>query len=440
MGKWPRISLVTPSFNQEKYIAETVESVMTQGYPYLEHIVIDGGSTDGTLKILKQYPHLKIISEPDHGQAEAINKGFRLATGEIWGFLNSDDSLLPGALYRIAKEIDPKQGRHIVMGRCRFIDEHGHFIGIEHPSYFESHRRVLAIWKGHTIPQPAVFWTAKVWRDCGPMDEGLQFALDYDLFCRFSQKYRFHFIDQILATYRLHSGSKTEQQNETERLEGAARISRRYWGSLLSLMYWQLAFSLAWYRFNRVGRARSLLLQAKEAWGKGDVMRAFACAVVGQILAPEVVFYVTLYPPLKGVSKGILRRILRFRRHTSDISPQTAAYFGHTDPWPDGWVGPHLIISRVAGFDAHAVFIQGWMDLRYVSQPFVLTARVDGQWAGQQHIEKSGNFRLELPLPQAPSPGMHAVEVRASAWFVPHRFKGNKDYRPLSFRIEKIHL
>src|SRR5262245_60443486 len=110
MATWPRISIVTPSFNQGQYIAETIESVLAQKYPDVEHIVMDGGSTDSTLDILQRYPHLHVISESDRGQADAINKGFRLVTGTIWGFLNSDDTLLPGTLARVAQEIDPVHG------------------------------------------------------------------------------------------------------------------------------------------------------------------------------------------------------------------------------------------------------------------------------------------------------------------------------------------
>ena len=440
MAKQPRISIVTPSFNQGRYIASTIESVLAQEYPNVEHIVVDGSSTDGTVEILKQYPHLKTFSEPDRGQGEAINKGFRLATGEIWGFLNSDDTLLPGALHRVAQEINPEEGRHIVMGRCRFIDEHDHFIGIEHPSRFENHRRVLAIWKGYAIPQPAVFWTPKVWRECGPMDEELRFALDYDLFCKFSLKYRFHFIDQILATYRLHPESKTEQQNENERLQEAIRISRRYWGSRFSLMHWQLAFSLAGYRFNRRNRARNLLLQAKEAWRKGHVLRASTYAIAGQILAPEVAFYVALYPPMRRISKTTLKKILSLRAEGRDRSPQTAAYFDHTDLWPDGWSGPRLRMSREAGPDTRAVWVRGWVDLTYMRKPFFLSVWVEDQFIGQRHIQESGDFELEFPLPQKLVPGMYPVEVQASTWFVPHHFSANNDHRPLSFKMADLRL
>ena len=438
--KWPSISIVTPSFNQGKYVGSMIESVLSQDYPNLQHIVIDGGSTDGTLEILSRYPHLKVISESDHGQAEAINKGFRLATGEIWGFLNSDDTLLPGALKRVAQEIDPRNGRHIVMGRCRFIDEYGRFTGIEHPTYFKNHRRVLEIWKGHMLPQPAIFWTPEVWTACGSMDEGLKFTLDYDLFCRFSQKYRFYPIDAVLATYRLHSESKTEQWTEMQRLEDGIRISRRYWGPPFAAMYWQLTFSLAWYRLNRVGRARALFHEAKDAWQRRAIPQALSYGLMSGILAPEVAFYVTLYPRATDFSKKVLRGLSGRRRQTRSVSPQTAAYFDRTQLWGDRWAGPRLLVTCEAGHDARDLFIQGWSDLKYLNGSLFLTVLVDGQWVGQQQLDTSGDFCLEFPLPTQLKAGTHTVEVQSSDWFVPHAFARNKDYRPLSFRMEEIRL
>src|SRR2546423_4123289 len=131
--QFPRISVVTSSYNQGKFIGRTIESVLAQDYPNLEHIVVDGMSTDDTPAVLARYPHLKVIREPDSGQSEAINKGFRLATGDIFCFLNSDDTFLPDALHRVAQEIDPAQGRHVVMGRCAYIDEEDVPNRIEHP-------------------------------------------------------------------------------------------------------------------------------------------------------------------------------------------------------------------------------------------------------------------------------------------------------------------
>ncbi len=236
-GGLPRISIVTSSYNHARFIGRTIESVLAQGYPDVEHIVVDGMSTDHTVEVLAGYTHLKVIREPDRGQADAINKGFRTATGQIFAFLNSDDTLEPGALHAIATAIDPRVGRHVVLGRCRFIDERDRFLGVEHPSGFTSHRRVLEIWKGHLLPQPAVFWTREVWETCGPLSINERLMLDYDLFCRFSKRYTFWPLDRILANYRLHLDSITSSMTDAERLEQAIQVSRRYWGSPLEVQY-----------------------------------------------------------------------------------------------------------------------------------------------------------------------------------------------------------
>lgn len=434
MDRWPRITIVTPSYNQGKYIAETIESVLAQEYPNVEHIVMDGGSTDDTLAILRRYPHLKVISEPDRGQSDAINKGFRMATGKIWGYLCSDDTLLPGALHRVAQEIDPARGRHIVMGRCRFIDENSKFTGIEHPSHFASHRRMLEIWKGHLIPQPAVFWTPEVWKTRGPLDMQLKYHMDYDLFCRFSQKYRFHFFDQVIATYRLHTESKTQGWSEADRLEDSIRLSRRYWGSPLVPMYWQLNLSLAWYQFNRVGRARSLYEKAREARHHRQLMRGSLYMLAAGSLAPDVAFYIAVYPRLRRFAKGVLSRILERFADMRRQKPQTAVYMGYTNVWSDRWVGPRLVTTRQVGPGAQRVIIRGEADLRYIRQPFVLTVLIDDQVMGQQRIEQTGHFELDLRLPLPLSAGAHTVEVRSNAWWVHHYIAQSGDYRPLAWR------
>src|SRR5262249_25106976 len=176
--RWPRISLVTPSFNQGQFIGRTIDSVLAQDYPDLEHIIVDGMSGDETPAVLARYPHLRVIRERDRGQADAVNKGFRAATGDVLGFLNSDDTLAPGALRHVARAIDPARGRHVVMGRCRFIDADDHCTGLEHPCLFTGQRRVLEVWRGHGIPQPAVFWTRGVWQRCGPLEEREHLVLD----------------------------------------------------------------------------------------------------------------------------------------------------------------------------------------------------------------------------------------------------------------------
>ncbi len=244
MSTLPHLSIITPSFNQGRFIGQTIDSVLAQDYPNVEHIVVDGMSTDETPAVLARYPHLRIIREPDRGAADAINKGFRLARGEVLGYLNSDDTLLPGALHRVAREMAPS--RHVVVGRCVYTDEEGASLGVEHPWLPDlSPRRLLQVWKGNPVPQPATFWSAEAWRRCGPLDEAEHLVFDYDLMCRLRHCYRFHGIDQVLATYRLHGNSKSCLSRQREVVDRAVRVSRRYWGPASSPLHWRLRLSLA---------------------------------------------------------------------------------------------------------------------------------------------------------------------------------------------------
>ena len=295
----PRISVITPSFNQGRYIEATILSVLDQGYPDLEHIVVDGGSTDETLDILARYPHLTVISEPDRGQAEAVNKGLRLASGEIIGWLNSDDTYYPGALAGAAKTIDTEKGIFIAMGRCAYIDETGEPTGAEHPSAFVSHRRVVEIWKGYTIPNPAVFFHRTVYEVCGGLDESLYFALDYDLFCRYTSRFAITSVDRIWATYRLHRSAKTSEQSQGELLERSLQVSRRYWGENGSCQWWRYQLSF-WCYGGALGIASlKRLNRAEKAWGERSYRPFVANLLLAGIIFPPVVIRCLLLPKIK---------------------------------------------------------------------------------------------------------------------------------------------
>ena len=439
MEKGPRISIVTPSFNQGKFIGETIESVLRQNYPNVEHIVMDGASTDGTLKVLARYPHLRVISEPDSGQAEAINKGFRMATGDIWGFLNSDDTLMPNALISVAREFALDRGPDVVMGRCRFVDEKGHYLGIEHPSYFESHQRVLAVWKGHFIPQPAVFWKKKVWDKCGGMDENLNSQwIDYDLFCRFSKSFKFHPINRILATYRLHGHSKSEKSSVDDRLEEAIQISRRYWGRTWSPKFLKLAISLGWFRFDRIGRARRLVALARESRRHHNRRKTIISALSAFFLAPEVAFYTSFNPAFRHKIQGFFRSALERLRRRNDIDPRTAAYLEHHNVWEDNRVGPSLTVTRNCDAAVKSIQIKGHMDLSYMPRNPFLIVFVNGQEVGRKSFKRSGDFSLNFELPKNVPRDPITIEIRATSWYVPHSFYKNGDFRPISWRMEDI--
>ena len=267
------------------------------------------------------------------------------------------------------------------------------------------------------------------------MDLGLKYHLDYDLFCRMSKYYRFHMIDQVLATYRLHAESKTETWGEAERMADSIRLSQRYWGPPWSLMYWQLALSLASYHFDRRGRARRLHWKAQEQRRHHQSFAAVASEVTASVLAPEVVFYVGLYPQLKDHAKGTLKKTLNRLVTPRRTAPQTAAYRDRATVWDDGWVGPKLLIKRTVGPDVQTVLVRGEVDFRFITAPLVLTLVIDGQEISKQQLEHTGAFCAKWLLEHPLSPGLHQFEIRANTWFVHHHFTGSRDYRPLAWRV-----
>jgi len=177
---WPRVSIVTPSYNQGQFIEETIRSVLLQGYPDLEYIIIDGGSTDGSVDIIRKYePWLAYwVSEPDKGQADAINKGWRKATGEFLSWLNSDDILLPNALVQAVSHLVANRDSLLVYCDQRVIDENSNMLFEIHLPDFEL-RDVIRSWL-NPVNQPGFLMRSKVLKCVGFLDENLSFSMDFD--------------------------------------------------------------------------------------------------------------------------------------------------------------------------------------------------------------------------------------------------------------------
>lgn len=435
MDSLPRISVVTPSLNQGSFLERTIESVVAQGYPDVEHLVVDGMSTDTTPEVLARHPHLRLIREPDQGQADALNKGLHAATGAVLCVLNSDDTFAPGALHRVAAEIDPARGRHVVLGRCRFVDEADRFLGMEHPSGFESHRRVLEIWKGHALPQPATFWSREAWERCGPFDGSAGPFLDYDFFCRLSREYDFHHVDQVLAHYRLHARSQTASMSDRERLERVIPVSRRYWGPPTRALYWRLLSSWLAYRVDRRRRAVGLLRRGREAWRRRRPLSAVGRAAAGALLAPDVLADVVVLPALRAWT----RHVVPAGVPTLSVDPQTLAWRDFQGVHDDGWVGPLLVRSiDVPAGPAH-VRLRGTLWSVHFQAGLALTFFVDGQPVGREEAGLGPSFSITVPLTGV-APGAHELRVEANASLVPDRHLGNHDYRPLSYRLDGLEV
>src|SRR5207342_154662 len=202
-------------------------------------------------------------------------------------------------------------------------------------SAFESHRRVLEIWKGHCLPQPSIFWTREVWERSGPLNAEEQLMLDYDLFCRFSRDYDFHQIDRVLSSYRLHTQSKTSSVTDAERLEQAIAVSRRYWGSPFSLKYWQIQSSYLRYRLDRRSRAVRMMRSGRARRREGRRVSGAMQLLSGALLAPDVVADVAVMPLLRPFARKMIGPPKQSKRPR--VTPQTQAYLSGTELFPDNW-------------------------------------------------------------------------------------------------------
>ncbi|HZP19237.1 MAG TPA: glycosyltransferase family 2 protein [Bauldia sp.] len=222
----PRISIVTPTLNQAAFVGWTVRSVFGQRYPNLEYIVLDAGSTDGTVEQIARYvPRLTYFrSEPDDGQAAAIAEGFERSTGEIMAYLNSDDVLLPGALAFVAEYFAEHPDVDCLYGHRAIIDENnivtGHWILPRHHNFLME--------RDDFIPQEATFWRRSLFERGGNIDPGYQFAMDYDLFVRYMRKGRFRRVNRFLAAYRSHRASKSTLFYETIGAKEIGLVRERY--------------------------------------------------------------------------------------------------------------------------------------------------------------------------------------------------------------------
>jgi glycosyltransferase involved in cell wall biosynthesis len=225
-GSLPRVTVVTPSFNQGEFLEETIRSVLLQGYSNLEYIVMDGGSTDSSVEIIRKYTdHLSYwTSQKDGGAADAIRQGFERATGTILAYLNSDDVFLPGAIQHLVRRIEATAA-DVVYGNTYWTDDQSRVVAERRQTPFS---RLALFYGGADLQQPATFWTSRIYRTAGGMDGSFQCAFDLDLFSRFASKgAKFSHLRRFVAKSRLHPSQKTEVLFETSKRE-TATIRARY--------------------------------------------------------------------------------------------------------------------------------------------------------------------------------------------------------------------
>lgn len=231
-GELPLVSVVTPSLDQGSFVEQTIVSVLEQDYLRVEHIVVDGGSTDGTVQTLRRYGHLRWLSEPDGGQAAAINKGFRLAVGDIFSWLNADDYLLPGAI-SAAVELLLDTGCGLVHGGWRQVGEDGTLIRDVPPVAFDQLRQLEM---ANRVCQPGAFFTSAAYWSVGGVEESYRYAMDYELWLKLGARFDVRHVDRVQAAYRYHETSKSVASYDAFGPE-TVRASREHGGRRLSHIY-----------------------------------------------------------------------------------------------------------------------------------------------------------------------------------------------------------
>ncbi len=210
-----KISIVVLSYNQGQFIEETLKSIFNQSYKNYQVIVIDGRSQDKTIKILKKYQKkypekLTWISEKDKGQTEAINKGLKLAKGDILTYLNSDDLYEKNTLAEAVDFFKKNPQAKIIYGQGKFINEKGRYLG----NYKTQHPDFNSLFKECVISQPTVFFKKEAYKKIGEFDENFNYAMDYDYWIRVAKKYQFYYAEKVIAYTRLHKNSKTSQSEQ----------------------------------------------------------------------------------------------------------------------------------------------------------------------------------------------------------------------------------
>jgi glycosyltransferase involved in cell wall biosynthesis len=223
----PRITVVTPSFNQARYLERTIRSVLEQGYPNLEYMVLDAASADGSLEIIERYADRLDYwrSEPDDGQSAAINEGWKRASGEVISWLGSDDYYLPGTLHWVGEYFRDHPEEWVIYGSWEAVDEAGRRLNYAGSRF----RRRTLILSRNTIPQPSAFIRREAIDTVGLLDERLHYTMDLDLFLRIAEHRTPRFVSRPLAAATMHPEAKTFSQRDAmarERYEVRLRYAR----------------------------------------------------------------------------------------------------------------------------------------------------------------------------------------------------------------------
>ncbi len=393
------VSIITPSFNQGQFIEETIQSVLSQEYENLEYIVIDGGSTDHTLAVLRKYEgKLHWISESDRGQSHAINKGFRMAKGEIVGWLNSDDTFVPGAISKAVDYLEQHPDVMMVYGEGYLMDEKGNLKG-RFPAT-EPFNLWRLIYYGDYILQQTVFIRKKIFDEIPMLDESLHYGMDWDLWIRIGKRFKIAYIPEYLGNLREYATAKTFSGG-MKRLEELVCIMR---------MHGDRRFPPAFFNYGWDPYVEQFLVKFRRRFPQANWR----------------------WLEELGVFSGKVVRNVIFKRVTRLSQPS---------PFPDGWVSDKSYFLFPEWRDKHNLRVVGsTYQVPDQALPLKIKVRINGKLVEQRKVKRTNHFEIDHPLSEE-FLGAHLLEVclTTNKHFIPSHF-GSKDHRRLAFQLQEISL
>lgn len=370
------VTVITPSYNHGRFIEETIKSVLTQDYPLIEYIVVDGGSSDNTLEILHRYAdRLSWISEPDHGQSDAINKGFRMARGELLAWLNSDDTYEPGAVSKAVNAFRDNPNLALVYGHGGIIDEKGARIRIFEAT--EPFNLWSLIHKWDYILQPTTFFKKAALEKVGLLRIDLNWCMDWDLWIRLGMNYPAAFVNEMLANSREYAETKTSMGG--------------------------------WRRFREISRLMGQNCSARFPPG----LFIYGIDTIAGFFRRRKLFAGLV----NRVAAALIGRILK----------------GVPTVYPDGWVGPKAILAVPAC--AGKAVIQGEAVFEDLF-PMKLSVFQAGIFIKSMVIEQPGLFRLEVNLEDAPDQRYQEIMIKTTK----RKRGQKPDARHLCWRFKSVEM
>jgi Glycosyl transferase family 2 len=399
----PKVSIITPSLNQARFLEQTIQSVLDQRYPNLEYVVIDGGSMDGSIDIIKKHAGSLAywVSEPDRGQADALNRGMARATGDILAWINSDDFYYPGAIDGAVAAFSANPDLGFVYGRGNRVNDAAAVI-----TEFSSTRPfdLDALVHGvDYILQPTTFMRRQALHEAGPFDESLHYTFDWDMWMRLGRRFPAAMIDRMIAASREYASTKTASGG-FRRTEEIRQLIQRHTGRELS-----------------VGYLNYLMSTVLETLPGAELPQR--ARLEGAVTA------------LLSVCQELLGE-----DHLRERLSDKALHRYEIKPYRDGWVPPELRLQRVLPPTGAFLCLSGVHDrgVADVAGPLTLRTSLNGQLLGMSVIVAPGPFTVCCPVPEAMRDGLAGrsceVEVVTATAVVPSRFGISADARAIAFR------